>query len=46
MKPIVYDHRNGSKVVPDKIVNEIKNVLSSISPELEKNTVKILKNRI
>lgn len=46
MKSLVYDHRNGSKVVPDNIVNEIKNVLSSILPELEKNTVKALKNSI
>lgn len=46
MKLLIYDHRNGSKVVPEHMVNDIKTVIESISPEIEKNTVKKLKNCI
>lgn len=46
LNSLIYDHRNGIKVVPSQVVKDIQDVLSSISPELEKNTVKNLKNDI
>ena len=46
LNSLIYDHRNGIKVVPSQVVKDIQEVLSSISPELEKNTVKSLKNDI
>lgn len=46
LNSLIYDHRNGIKVVPSHIIIDIQNVLSSILPKLEKNTVKNLKNDI
>lgn len=46
MKTLIYDHRNGSKIVPPDVIKDIKNVLSDIYPELEKKTVRNLKNDI
>lgn len=42
LNSLIYDHRNGIKVVPSQVVKDIQEILSSISPELEKNTVKNL----
>lgn len=46
LKSIVYNHRNGVKIIAPDVINGINDILSEEHPELTKNSVSILKTEI
>lgn len=43
MKSIVYNHRNGVKIIAPDVIDGISNILNDEHPSLAKNSVSALK---
>lgn len=46
MKTEIYNHRNGLKVVPERIISDVESIIGEITPKLERNSVTDIKETI